>query len=111
MTVEKTSGWYSNLTLLNGTGNITLTGVTSTEPGASITIADTGGDFINQAGAGALAPGAGGRFLVYTQGPSFDTLDGLGYNFQQFGCTYGGNCLGLPATGNGLVYSGQIASE
>jgi hypothetical protein len=71
----------------------------------SITFATLTGNFINTAGAGALVPGTNGRFLIYTSDPSKVTLDGLTTDFQQFGCTYGDTCSGLPPTGNGLVFS------
>jgi filamentous hemagglutinin family protein len=48
-----------------------------------------------------------GRWLVYTRDPSVNTLGSLTADFELFGCSYTGGCVGhtLPAIGNGLLYS------
>jgi len=99
--------WNSNVTFLNG-GVTTLSGVTSTGAGESITIA-AGGSLINTAGAGALVPGAGGRWLVYSTNPSDDTPDGLTSGFLRYSCTYGGACPSFSATGNGSTAIAQCS--
>jgi hypothetical protein len=49
----------------------------STAPNFDIHLAAQGGSFINNAGAGAVAPGANGRFLIYSDAPSSSTKGGL----------------------------------
>jgi filamentous hemagglutinin family protein len=102
---KNTSGPGYNVSFLNGSGDIDLTGVNTTVAGSAFTLATLSGNFVNTGGSGALAPGAGGRYLVYTNDPSRDSLDGLTPDFQQHGCAYGAPCPGLPPTGNGLVFA------
>ena len=96
--------WNSKVTFLNGFGTIRLNGVTSTAANDGITIATLNGNFINTAGSGALAPGAGGRWLIFSQNAAHDTLGGLHNDFTVYNCTYGSSC-NIPSTGNGLIYS------
>ena len=87
----------------SATGNLTLSGVLSASgTGTAITLV-SGSNFINNAGASALAAG-NGRWLVYSTNPANDTIGGLSNDFRRFSCTYGGSCPTL-GTGNGLLYS------
>jgi filamentous hemagglutinin family protein len=70
----------------NGSGNITLS---------------TGGAFINSRGATALSV-VSGRWLIYTQDPNNDSINGLTYNFRQWGTDY--PTAPTPAAGSGFLY-------
>jgi filamentous hemagglutinin family protein len=75
--------------------------------GAGATLA-TLGNFSNAAGAGAIAVGAGSRWLVYSTSPALDTDDGLTAAFIQYAATYDIGALtgtAPAAAGNGLLYS------
>ncbi len=83
------------------TSSLILNGVLAASgTGTPITLA-AGKDFINNYGAGALVTPAG-RWLIYSDHPTLDTLNGLTADFELKSCTYGSGCtLG---TGNGHLY-------
>ena len=86
-------------------GDLTLNGVVTASGGGNSLVLATGGDFVNDAGANALNPGAG-RYLVYSASPLTNTLDGLSDTTHFFGQTYGLNGPGTQAaTGNEYLYS------
>ncbi len=91
-------------------GNITLDSVASiasTATGNAITLADSGGHFLNAAGSDALWASKG-RWLVYSTTPAGDVLGGLNGTFLRFSCSYGGSCPRVPSTGNGLLYRAML---
>ncbi len=63
------------VTLAVSGGDLTL-GASSTVSGNGIVLATTG-DFINNAGAGALTPNTGSRWLVYSAAPAGDSFGNL----------------------------------
>jgi len=93
-------------------GNVVLNAgatLSASGTGNAITLAAaSGGNFVNNSGAGALSAPAG-RWLVYSKDPSLDTRGGLAYDFKRYNCTYAGGCFtvgtSIPAAGNGLIYS------
>ena len=66
--------------------------------------------FTNTAGAAALAPGAGSRFLVWSSNPdpfggtTPDNRGGLAYDFKQYDATFGVTAP-AQATGDGFLYT------
>ena len=86
--------------LVTAAGNLTL-GSGVTVAGANGVTLQTTGNFINNAGAGALSGGVG-RWLVYSSDPSADTTGGLAPDFLQYAATSG---TAPAAAGNGLLYS------
>ena len=62
------------------------------------------GDFVNQAGGGVLTVSGGGRWLIYSGDPAYDSRGGLAYDFKQYGATYGATAV-AQATGNGVLYT------
>ncbi len=114
--------WTSPLSLLSGSGGININGVqtmganrfladtisgnivigasggvSSTASGTAIILAASGGDFINDAGSGALSA-SNGRWLIYSQAPFSDAFGGLTGVFSRYGSSF-------PSSGNGLLYS------
>jgi len=90
----------------NASGNIVLgsgAALNTAGAGTNLTLVSAH-NFVNNAGATPLNPGAG-RSLVYSTDPAADTLGGLSRNFKRYSCTYGGACPAFPATGNGFLYS------
>jgi filamentous hemagglutinin family protein len=84
------------------TGNITVNGaLTATGAGDSLVLA-SGGNFINNVGAGALNPGAG-RWLVWSTNPALDTRGGLAYAFKQYNAVFGATTVA--GAGNGFLYT------
>jgi hypothetical protein len=75
--------------------------VTTSGSGDSLVVA-SGGAFTNDAGNTALNAGPG-NWLVWSQNPASDTLDGLLPNFKQYDATYG--TTGVLGTGNGVLYT------
>jgi len=63
-----------------------------------------GGNFVNNAGAGALST-PNGSWLVYSVNPALDTDGGLVNNFKQYGMSYSTAPYSGPGTGNGFIYS------
>lgn len=102
--LSSTAGKLNTVLDATGTGSITMdTGSGITSNGGDVTLANSGGYFINNSGAGALSPGSG-RWLIYSKDSSGDTYNGLSAGFTQYSCTYG-SCAGIPGTGNGFLYS------
>jgi filamentous hemagglutinin family protein len=92
--------------LVKSSGNLTLapsTTISASGTGTPLTLV-SGGAFINNAGANALATSGGGRWLVYSQNPANDTLGSLSYGFKQYNATYGSTTV-AQGTGNGLLYT------
>ncbi|TSA16815.1 MAG: filamentous hemagglutinin N-terminal domain-containing protein, partial [Betaproteobacteria bacterium] len=80
--------------------------------GASLSASGTGNslvlvantNFHNVSGSTALSASAG-RWTVYSADPALDTRGGLGYNFKQYGMSYGGAPYSGSGSGNGFIYS------
>jgi filamentous hemagglutinin family protein len=62
--------------------------LTSSAAGNGIVLNAGTGSFINNAGAAALTANGGGRWLIYSVSPSFDTFGGLLGNLALWGKTY-----------------------
>lgn len=62
-----------------------------------------GSTFSNQAGAGGLNPGAGGRYLVWSDNPA-NTTEGLAGYAKHYNQTYGGAAPAYAAAGNWFLY-------
>ena len=91
-----------------GTGNLTIA-AGATVSGNTVTLG-TNGNFTNNAGAGAIAVGAGKSWLVYSTDPNDDNDGGLIPNFIQYGAAYApstliGTAPAAGATGDGFLYS------
>ncbi len=97
----RTTGAASDLTLANS--------VTSGSAANDSLVLAAGRNFVNNAGAGALNPGAGGRFLVYSTDPAASTLGGMASTGNAFGRSYAANAPSdasmTSLTGNRFVYS------
>jgi filamentous hemagglutinin family protein len=94
--------------IVEAAGNIIIdSGKTLSAAGSSsaITLA-AGGNFINNAGATALATPNGG-WQVYSTNPSSDTIGGLANDFRRFNCTYNGSCPAFTSSQKGLLYTYQ----
>ena len=100
--IVDTGAITAGLILGQAATNITLNGTVSATGGGDSIVLVAGGNFINNTGASALAPGAG-RWLVYSTNPASDTRGGLVYNFKQYNATYGVTLV--LGTGNGFLYS------
>ncbi len=100
--IVDTGAISAGLILGQAATNITLNGTVSATGGGDSLVLVAGGNFINNTGASALAPGAG-RWLVYSTNPASDTRGGLVYNFKQYNATYGVTVV--LGTGNGFLYS------
>ncbi|MBL8639002.1 MAG: filamentous hemagglutinin N-terminal domain-containing protein [Alphaproteobacteria bacterium] len=86
---------------IDQTSSLVLNGVlTASGAGTPLTLV-AGKDFINNYGAGALVTPAG-RWLIYSDHPTLDTLNGLIADFELRSCTYGSGCV--LGTGNGHLY-------
>lgn len=82
-------------------GNIALNGNISASGFGDAIVLASGGKFTNNVGSSALNSSAG-RWLVWSQDPAVDSVDGLAKNFIQYNAKYGSSpVLG---TGNGLLY-------
>ncbi|MCZ8257866.1 MAG: MBG domain-containing protein, partial [Polaromonas sp.] len=96
----RTTGAASDLTLNNS--------VASGSAANDSLVLAAGRNFVNNAGGGALNPGAG-RFLVYATDPTASTLGGLVSTGNAFGRTYAANAPTdasmTSITGNRFVYS------
>jgi hypothetical protein len=100
--IVDTGAITAGLILGQAATNITLNGTVSATGAGDSLVLVAGGNFINNTGAGALAPGVG-RWLVYSTNPASDTRGGLVYNFKQYNATYGVTLV--LGTGNGFLYS------
>ncbi|MGQ0708448.1 MAG: two-partner secretion domain-containing protein [Rhodoferax sp.] len=96
-----------HVSVRNSTGDVTLAAPISTASGGDITVSvgNGSGRLFNSYGAGALAAGSGGRWLVYSNNPDNDTLNGLGGNFRHYNQAFTGSAYAGPGTGNGVLYS------
>ena len=83
-------------------GDVTVNGVLTATGGGDSLVLASGGNFINNAGAAALNPGAGRR-LVWSTNPALDVRGGLAYSFKQYGATYGTTTVA--GAGNGFLYA------
>ena len=94
------------VSLTAGGGNLTLNAaVTGSAANANAVLLNTTGNFINNAGAGAVqATGSGGYWRIYSTDPTLDTPGGLAPNFYQYGVANNGAVNGS-ASGDGLIYS------
>ncbi len=96
-----TSGATTILT--SGTLKLTKT-IIAGGGGNSIVLSD--GVFTNNFGAGALNPGTGGRFLVYSANPANDSRNNLAFDFKLYNQTYAGyGPSSVTQSGNGFIYS------
>jgi len=97
-----------NLSAVAG-GRLMLAGTLTTGGSTGTSIELVGQGFTNSAGAGALAPGAGSRFLVWSSNPdpfgagTPDDRGGLAYDFKQYNATYG--VTPVLGSGNGFLYT------
>jgi filamentous hemagglutinin family protein len=92
------------------TGSLTI-GSGGSVSGGAVKLAALG-NFVNDAGAGAISTTAGGRWLVYSTNPNLDTDDGLAASYIQYGASYDiGTASGTApaASGNGFLYSASGA--
>lgn len=62
-----------------------------------------GTKFTNNTGSGALLTGPSGRFLIWSDDPSNNTIGGLDYQFKQYNATYG--VSSVEGTDNGFLYT------
>ncbi len=93
-----------NLGPSNGDVVIASGTLTGTRTGSAIILASQGGDFVNNAGAGALSV-PNGRFLVYSQSPLSSTLGGLAGS-PYYNTTYDpANPTAFPADGDRFAYT------
>ncbi len=92
---------------LVASGNIIQNGALSAGLNENLTLATTGGNYINTVGSSALNVFGTGRWLVYSTSPTSNTLGGLTPSFKHYGCQYATGCTdySIPTTGNGLLYS------
>ncbi len=95
-----------DMTLL-ASGNIIQNQALSAGLNRNLILAATGGNYINNVGAGALNVSGTGRWLVYSTNPLGNFLNGLTSSFELYGCLFATGCTGIsiPSTGNGLLYS------
>jgi filamentous hemagglutinin family protein len=92
----------ASLRARTSSGDLTVNGSLAASAGGDAIVLAAAGRFVNNAGAGALAPTAG-RWLVWSQDPAADTRGGLAYAFKQYAATYGvSSVLG---SGNGFLYT------
>ena len=98
---------------IKAAGNVTLQSVGSsadiklnagvTSNNGNVVLA-AGRNFINTAGASALAAsGEGNSWQVWSNNPLNDSRNGLVYNFKQYGATYG--TTAVAGVGNGVLYT------
>jgi trimeric autotransporter adhesin len=93
-----------NLGLSNGDIIIASGSLSATGSGTPLVVASQGGDFINNAGAGALSA-PNGRWLVYSQTPTANTIGGLAGS-PYYNTPYNpANPTGLSAAGNRFAYT------
>ena len=102
--MELRNATFANRVQFLTADDITLAGViNATAVGNSMVLA-SGGDLINNHGAGALV--SAGRHLVYSTSPEDDTLNGIARPTRRYGRTYTGNApSGITETGSVFMYS------
>lgn len=93
-----------NLGPSNGDVVIASGTLTGNRTGSAIILAAQGGDFINNAGAGALSL-PNGRFLVYSQSPLASTLGGLAGTPYYNSAYDPANPASFPVDGNRFAYT------
>jgi len=93
-----------NLGPSNGDVVLASGALTASGSGTPLVVASQGGDFINNAGAGALSA-PGGRWLVYSQNPASNVLGGL-TGSPYYNTPYNSAApTAVSAAGNRLVYT------
>lgn len=95
----------SQVSLINNAGDVTI-GKINAGAGA-VTIAATGGNFINASGSATPITGTG-LISVYSNDPALDTLNGMGSSFHRYNCTYALGCAPttvVPTSGTGFFYA------
>jgi hypothetical protein len=101
LTVDGAITGLNGNVLISSAGNLTLDSP-ATVSGANVILA-SGGAFANNASAAGNALDASGTWQVWSQRSEADNLDGLAFDFKQYGATYGSSAaLG---TGNGVFYT------
>ncbi|GAB2562332.1 filamentous hemagglutinin N-terminal domain-containing protein [Dyella jejuensis] len=83
-----------------GGANLTIAAGASIMGGAGVTLA-TAANFVNQAGANAVATGTSAPWLIYSSNPTLDTAGGLAPDFIQYNAAYPTTPVG---SGNGFLY-------
>ncbi|QQR68205.1 MAG: filamentous hemagglutinin N-terminal domain-containing protein [Alphaproteobacteria bacterium] len=92
--------------LVRANGSIAIeSGSVLTSSAGGIDLVASGDHFINNGTGAALS--AATSWHIYTASPTGNTLDGLSYNYSQYGASYGDTLLG---TGNGLIYASSLAT-
>ena len=81
--------------------NLTIASGAFIEGDAGVTLG-TAGSFVNQAGASAVSAGASGRWMIYSQDPTLDSVGGLTPNFIQYGAAF--QAAPAQSSGNGFLY-------
>ncbi|QDQ27956.1 filamentous hemagglutinin N-terminal domain-containing protein [Chitinimonas arctica] len=89
-----------NGVLFGAGGDATLQSAVSSSAGNVILA--TSGNF-HRMGAGALVPGGGGHYEIWSTNPTLDTLNGLIPDFKQYNAIAGTSTV--LGSGNGLLYS------
>ena len=98
-----TNVWKDNVTVITR-GNVSLTGIQSSDPGVNMTFVTLAGSFINSTGSATpIAPGAGGRYLVYSVSPGTDSVGPMILPTQIFTQSFFGHTP--DPTGNFIIYS------
>ena len=96
----------SQVKLINYAGDVSIGFINGGAGG--VTVAATGGNFINNSGSTTPIT-TSGLASIYSTDPSLDTLKGMGSSFHRYNCTYALGCLTtgtvIPATGTGFFYS------
>jgi filamentous hemagglutinin family protein len=99
----------SKVTLNNYAGDVAIGFIHGGAGG--VTVASTGGNFINNSGS-ATPITSTGMVSVYSTDPTLDTLNGMGSTFHRYNCTYasGGPVCGttgttIPTSGTGFFYA------
>ena len=82
-------------------GNLTLAASATVSGQAGVTL-ETGANFVNQFGRGAVSAGSGANWFIYSTNPTLDTAGGLTPSFIQYNAPIGTTPLG---GGNGWLYS------
>ncbi len=93
------------ITLSTVAGDVVINGVQSTTALGSSIVARSAAGFTNNAGAGALTPGSGGRWLVYAASPANVAKGGLAPTLYQYNSAFGGS---LNPAGSGFIYASPL---
>ncbi|WP_236580622.1 beta strand repeat-containing protein, partial [Rubrivivax sp. A210] len=92
-----------NVNLVTSAGNLVLDGTISAAGSGNIVLS-TAANFVNNAGASALAT-TSGRWLVYSTSPLLDTRAGLAPQFKLYNASLGSSLPAGTAGQDGYVYS------